>query len=204
MMSQPRPPSHLFIALAICAFVSLALGGGDDDFPTPPALEIERIYAGADAIIAGGTSAATPELFDAEDHAFRYFDDLEALATQTYTQAGDFMYLEYGVSTINCVDHDNNQGAIETAGSTSAVGFDHNVAFSGTVFLQFVSQCHEDFSGSVEVGDGIYFKGEQWYGPFDYPTTPRADILIDQAFDTQCPIPFYANPPRRRVWLWSR
>ena len=169
--------------------MSFRSNNGPIDIP-----EIETVYAGAVGVFGLPGQSIQPAI-NAEIHTQAFFDDVDELTSAEYNFGSDFMYLEYGVSTIFCTDHDNNRGAIEEFPGGSAVGFEHDVRFSGTVFLQFVGQCHDDFEGDSSVGDGAYWKGETWYPPRGYPTAPEADILLDMSFQTSCLLPFAAFPP---------
>ncbi len=164
--SNPNP--YLFyILLSIIAFSSAAwLDFGSGGYE-PPVLE--TIYA-SPVELTGSIAFSTNNLnlLTAEDHAVANLDDLEDMVTHAYV--GDHhLYLEYGVSTTNCTDHDHLE-AITIQNGISAVGWEHDVRYPGTIWFQIVSQCEEDFDFN-DFGDGAYWKGEQWYPAFQYPTT---------------------------------
>ncbi len=162
-------------------------GGG---IPDPPVFE--TIYAAPVAItgtIVWDTDVAA--LTAAETHAVLNTDDLEEMVTQSYWGFST-LYLQYGVSTTNCTDHDHLT-AITNSGGVSAVGWMHDVQWSGTMWFQVVSQCEEDFDSDSN-GEGAYWKGEQWYAAFDYPTSPEENIWLDQAYVTNCQFPYDIDP----------
>ncbi len=101
------------------------------------------------------------------------------------------MYLEYGVTSRNCSDHDHQAGIVEVNG-IEAVRFTHDIWWSGSIWLQYVSQCENDFD-SDPTGIGVYYKGTQWYPSFGYPTSPSRDIIIDVATLTNCQFPFFVT-----------
>ena len=158
--------------------------------PDPP--QYETIYAGIEAItgtIVWDTDNAA--LTTAETHANLNTDDLEKMVTQTYW-GFSHLYLQYGVNTWNCTDHDH-LNAITNSNGASAVGWEHNVQWSGTMWLQVVSQCEEDFDNDPN-GEGAYWKGEQWYAAFDYPTSPEKNLWLENAFVTNCQFPSDIDP----------
>lgn len=152
--------------------------------------DIRTVYAGIAGFPAGTIASNNPvpinDLIIAENHAYNNYLNLEDLVTIPY-QAGSHMYLQYGVSVFNCTDHDH-LNAITTSNGHSAVGFTRDVRYGGTMWIQLVSQCEDDFDFD-NMGDGTYFKGAQWYASNDFPTTPQNNIMIDQAFVTNCQYP---------------
>lgn len=158
--------------------------------PTPP--QYETIYAAPIAITSTiGFNTNNGALIAAEHHANSNINDLEDVVTQAYW-GNSHLYLQYGVSTWNCTDH-NHLTAITNSNGVSAVGWDHDVQWSGTIWFQIVSQCEEDFDSDPN-GDGAYWKGEKWYAAFDYPTIPEENIWLDQAYVTNCQFPWNIDP----------
>ncbi len=183
----PRLWPFAFLLIASFTFSGWLDGGGGFEPPL-----YETIYAAPIALtgtIAFGTNNSN--LLQAESHASLHLDDLERLVTQAYS--GDsHLWLEYGVSTWNCTDHDHLE-AITVQNGISAVGWQHDVRYSGIIWFQIVSQCEEDYDFD-SWGEGAYWKGEQWYPAYEYPVSPEENIWIDQAYLTNCQFPWDINP----------
>ena len=176
------------VALLVGWIITMSCFGGG--IPDPP--NYETIYAAPVAItgtIVWDTNNGA--LTTAETHAVLNTDDFEDMVTQTYW-GFSHLYLQYGVSTSGCTDHDHLT-AITNSNGVSAVGWDHDIQWSGTMWFQIVSQCEEDFDSDPN-GEGAYWKGEQWYAAFDYPTTPKENIWLDMAFVTNCQFPQDIDP----------
>lgn len=179
-----------WLTINLVAFVVVWIMGssfGEPD-PGPPPL-IKTIYAGIEGMVAY-TSSNNGALIAAQSHGFQYDSDLENLVSIPYS-GNHHIYLEYGVSKVNCTDYDHLT-AITEANGFSSVGFERNVGNSGTVWLQLVSQCEEDFDGDPN-GNGVYFKGVQWYSAYNFPESPEQNIWIDQGYVTNCQYPWNAE-----------
>lgn len=157
-------------------------------FNNTPQPNNQTVYVGANSLSGLSFTPTNSRIVDADNHAKNNYDDLEDLVTNPYS-GNRKMYLQYGISVFNCTDHDH-LGAISTSGSVSAVGFTTNTNNSGTMWLQFVSQCERDYDSNPNFGDGIYFKGTEWYGANSYPLTPQSNIDIDMTIITNCQYPW--------------
>lgn len=165
----------------------------------PP--QYSTIYASPIAITSPiAPSTNNGALLAAETHANVYLNDLEDLVTQPYW-GNSHLYLQYGVSTWNCTDHDHRT-AIATSNGVSAVGWTHDVQWSGTMWFQIVSQCEEAFDSDPN-GNGAYWKGEQWYVGFDYPLVPEKNIWVQNSYVTNCAYPQDINPSAREYGCGS-
>lgn len=151
----------------------------------PPPPEIETVYASPFILSVNNINPDPPNflLESAETRLNIFFDDLEELMGDPYI-GFDHLYCEFGVSTINCADR-LNLLPISTSNGFSGAGFSHNVQFSGSIFLQYVSQCHTNPNNS-NINEGVFWKGSEFHNAFDYPLVPNGNIIIDLVVVTNC------------------
>ncbi len=163
-------------SLMILGLVEIALACGRPGPPSPPVNE--TIFAGVENL-----SGVSPFTFSANlthlayVHLLNEFNDETNLIATSYG-TNEHLYAQYGVSTINCTDNSNLNAIQSTPAGIKAFGFGHDTQYSGAVFLQFASQCHND--GDIDdFGEGIWWKGTRFYQASDYPTTATDNIVID-------------------------
>lgn len=177
-----------FVFIAVCAVflvVPYKIGTAGGGTPDPPINE--QIFAGIDRIdVNAPFSFDSPLTLDAFQHLSAELNDEDDMITTSYG-GGNHLYAEYGVTSSNCTDR-MDLTAISQSNGVTAFGFTHNVRFSGEVFLQIVSQCHND-GDSDSFGEGIWWKGKEFYSGQDYPTVPTDDIVIDFYAVTNCTYP---------------
>lgn len=159
---------------------------------SPPAPNNQTVYAGVLTLSGVSSSLSAGPINDANIHAMAYSNDMEYLVTTPYS-GSSYMYVEAKVTSKSCADHDHI-GPIARSGSGDyGIGVTVNTNNSGTLSLEFKSQCEQDFD-SDPTGDGVYFKGTEWYAANNYPLTPQANIVVDVATLVNCQYPGDKKP----------
>lgn len=158
-------------------------------FNNTPSVNNQTVYVGANSLSGLSLNLLNTAIMDADNHAKNNYDDLEDVVTNQYS-GSSYMYLQYGINTFNCTDHDHTSAISTSSSGASAVGFTTDINSGGTMWLQFVSQCEDDNDPNPNFGDGIYYKGSQWYGANNYPLNPESNLEIDLTFLTNCQNPW--------------
>lgn len=154
-------------------------------FNSTPAANNQTVYAGVLSVSGLSGSLSAGPIRDADIHVQGH-DDLEHLVTTPYslTHGTSYMYIEAKVSSSSCADHDHI-GSIVRSGSTGdyAIGVTANISEGGTLSIELKSQCEQN---GTSMGDGVYYKGSQWFGANNYPLSPDDNIVVDVATQVSC------------------
>lgn len=170
--------------LSLIVILASWVGGGT---PTPP--QMETIYAGVSSMSAHLPGTPIVSLSSFESHINYYKYEIGTCLWFQY-ETGRSPWLEFGVTSTNCADGWHLQEVRDISAGHSAIGFRHNVLYSGEIWFQYISQCEEDYDGDSANGVGAYFKGVQWYAAGDYPVAPTDNIMLDMGFNpVSCPMP---------------